>query len=119
MSVSHGGFFSNVGREWLQIAPEYDQDRGSTEDPNDLSAQAINKWTVSSKFSFPKGLTHHISAGPSRLSLHNTSRYSFIFRWINQETGRRSTVTDHYIYSEQNTNLTVGAGCRVKRVIIE
>ena len=40
-------------------------------------------------------------------------------RWIDAESGRRSDVPHHFIYNQDNKNLIVLDGKRVKRVIFE
>ena len=36
LKVSYGGAFTNIGKDFLDVAAKYDPQRGSTEDPNDL-----------------------------------------------------------------------------------
>lgn len=36
LKVSHGGADTLVGKQFLDVAAEYDKERGSTEDVNDL-----------------------------------------------------------------------------------
>ncbi|KAI0091331.1 hypothetical protein BDY19DRAFT_991896 [Irpex rosettiformis] len=45
LKVSYGGAFTNVGREYLEIAKKYDSSRGSTEDPNELGeVNVFGRW---------------------------------------------------------------------------
>ncbi|KAJ3553624.1 hypothetical protein NM688_g3508 [Phlebia brevispora] len=43
LKVSYGSFFTNIGRDFLDIAPKYDTSRGMTEDPNTMHAEGINR----------------------------------------------------------------------------
>jgi alcohol oxidase len=51
LKVSHGGAYTNVGREFLEVAAAYDKERGSTDDINStFGPTSINKYGVSTVF---------------------------------------------------------------------
>ena len=45
IKVSHGGAFTNIGKEFLEVGARYDTCRGSTDDPNDMTT--VNAYGVS------------------------------------------------------------------------
>ena len=45
IKVSHGGAFTNIGKEFLEVGARYDTRRGSTDDPNDMTT--VNAYGVS------------------------------------------------------------------------
>jgi alcohol oxidase len=47
LKVSHGGAYTNVGEQFLDVAVAYDKNRGSTDDINSMmAATSINKYGV-------------------------------------------------------------------------
>ena len=47
LKVSHGGVFTNVGKQFLDVASKWDTERGSTDDINGMVAEtSINKYGV-------------------------------------------------------------------------
>ncbi|PSR71643.1 hypothetical protein PHLCEN_2v12496 [Hermanssonia centrifuga] len=44
LKVSYGGAFTNIGKDYLEVAAVYDPKRGVTDDPNGLYEGSINKW---------------------------------------------------------------------------
>ncbi|OCH90859.1 alcohol oxidase-like protein [Obba rivulosa] len=48
LKISYGGVCTNIGSEFLEVAAQYDKDRGSTSDPNAFSE--INKYARWQKF---------------------------------------------------------------------
>jgi hypothetical protein len=50
LKVSYGGAYTNVGQQFLDIAREYDSERGQTDDGNDL--YNCNTYNVSSVILF-------------------------------------------------------------------
>lgn len=46
LKVSYGSYFTNIGRQFLEVAPKYDTSRGTTEDPSNMHADGINKYGV-------------------------------------------------------------------------
>ena len=48
LKVSYGGAYTNVGKQFLEVAAAYDRERGSTDDINGmLASTSINKYGVS------------------------------------------------------------------------
>ena len=45
IKVSHGGAFTNVGKQFLEVGAQYDTLRSSTDDPNDMTT--VNAYGVS------------------------------------------------------------------------
>jgi alcohol oxidase len=45
LRVSHGGAFTNVGQQWLDVAAKYDKERAHTSDVNAL--HSCNEYGVS------------------------------------------------------------------------
>ncbi|KIM84345.1 alcohol oxidase [Piloderma croceum F 1598] len=89
LKVSHGGAYTNIGKQFLEVAAAYDKERGSTDDINSMLADtSINKY----------------------------GRWE---KWIDAESGRRSDVPHHFIYNQDHQNLIILDGKRVKRVLFE
>ncbi|KAI0742831.1 alcohol oxidase-like protein [Daedaleopsis nitida] len=45
LKISHGGFFTEVGKEFLDVGPDYDKSRGSTDDINGLyECNKFGRW---------------------------------------------------------------------------
>ncbi|TFY62250.1 hypothetical protein EVJ58_g3976 [Rhodofomes roseus] len=45
LKISHGGVFTNVGKEFLEVAAQYDKSRGTTDDPNDMiGVNVYGRW---------------------------------------------------------------------------
>lgn len=47
LKVSYGGFFSETGKQLLDIGPKYDKRRASGKDANAFDASSVNIFTVS------------------------------------------------------------------------
>lgn len=47
LKVSYGGFFSETGKQLLDIGPKYDKRRASGKDANAFDAGSVNIFTVS------------------------------------------------------------------------
>lgn len=48
LKISHGGAFTNVGKQFLDVAAVYDKNCGTTDDINGMVAEtSINKYGVS------------------------------------------------------------------------
>ncbi|KAH7908608.1 GMC oxidoreductase-domain-containing protein [Hygrophoropsis aurantiaca] len=78
---------SNVGKQFLEVAQQYDPKRGVVEDVNDLIT---------------------------------SNAYSAVYKWIDAETGKRQDAAHYFVYNQQeNKNLQILDGKRVKRVVIE
>ncbi|KAH9920880.1 alcohol oxidase-like protein [Epithele typhae] len=92
LKVSSGGFYTEVGKEFLDVAAEYDKTRGTTDDVNGL--YECDKYGV-------------------------TRPDPPVCRWISAETGKRSDIPHHYIYNAEHPNITLLDGFHVKRVIFE
>ena len=45
LKISHGGFYTNMGKQFLEVAASYDKTRGTTDDPSDMIG--INAYGVS------------------------------------------------------------------------
>ena len=51
LKVSHGGAYTNVGKQFLEVAAAYDKECGSTDDINSMIAsKSINKYGVRHAF---------------------------------------------------------------------
>lgn len=49
LKVSYGGAYTNIGKQFLDVAATYDKERGSTDDVNSMMAStSINKYGVCS-----------------------------------------------------------------------
>ncbi|KAJ3994163.1 hypothetical protein F5050DRAFT_1839828, partial [Lentinula boryana] len=100
IKVSMGGCDTNIGKEFLETAAQYDKDREVSADLNDF--QTINVYAV-----IPDSLCH---------------------RYIDSQTGKRSDTAHHFLYnlpnfsldpSESKHNVHVLTNRRVVRVIFE
>ncbi|KAI0643099.1 alcohol oxidase-like protein [Trametes meyenii] len=94
LKVSYGGFYAEVGQEFLNVAAQYDKRRGPTDDVNGLF-------------------------DCNRYGVNRASPYSHYTRWIDNETGTRSDVPHNYIYPllNSNTNLHIVTAHHVKKVL--
>lgn len=45
LKISHGGIYTNMGQQFLEVAAQYDKTRGTTDDPSDMIG--INAYGVS------------------------------------------------------------------------
>ncbi|KAI0759053.1 alcohol oxidase-like protein [Fomes fomentarius] len=107
LKISYGGFYTEVGQEFLEVGAKYDKSRGYTDDVNGL--HEVNKYGVSSLFGI--------------LSTRSSSRHAHPEvaeespRWIDPKTGTRSDIVHHYIYNRDLPNVHILSGYYVKRVI--
>ncbi|EPS98838.1 hypothetical protein FOMPIDRAFT_156775 [Fomitopsis schrenkii] len=45
LKISHGGVYTNVGKQFLDVAVQYDKTRGTTDDPSDMiGINAYGRW---------------------------------------------------------------------------
>ncbi|KZT68093.1 GMC oxidoreductase [Daedalea quercina L-15889] len=45
LKISHGGVFTNLGKQFLEVAGQYDKSRGTTDDPSDMiGINAYGRW---------------------------------------------------------------------------
>lgn len=51
LKISHGGVYTNVGKQFLDVAVQYDKTRGTTDDPSDMIG--INAYGVSTVICIP------------------------------------------------------------------
>ncbi|KAI0830227.1 alcohol oxidase-like protein [Trametes gibbosa] len=90
LKVSHGGFSTQFGKEFLDVAAQYDKTRTKTDDVNGLFE--------CDKYGY---------------------RSSRELRWIDAETGKRSDIPHHYIYNRELPNLHIVPDHHVKKVLFE
>ncbi|KAJ3759602.1 GMC oxidoreductase-domain-containing protein [Lentinula raphanica] len=84
--VSHGGCDTNIGKEFLETAAQYDRDRkmSTSVDLNDF--KKINVYGLSSP-------------------LHTNSELTLTGRYIDSQTGKRSDTAHHFLYNLHNFDL--------------
>lgn len=69
LKISHGGIYTNMGQQFLEVAAQYDKTRGTTDDPSDMIG--INAYGVSSMvFSSHWHSTFPLRDGRSTLGPH-------------------------------------------------
>ncbi|EIW56549.1 alcohol oxidase-like protein [Trametes versicolor FP-101664 SS1] len=92
LKISQGGFFTETGKEFLDVAAQYDKTRGQTDDVN--------------------GLFECDKYGVAR---------TITCRWIDAKTGTRSDVPHHYIYNQdfREDQVRILTGYDVKKILFE
>ncbi|EKM55565.1 uncharacterized protein PHACADRAFT_121157 [Phanerochaete carnosa HHB-10118-sp] len=62
LRVSYGGIFTNIGKQFLEVAAQWDPKRGTTDDPNNLfDVNKYGRWQkwISSKTGTRSDVAHH------------------------------------------------------------
>lgn len=120
LKISHGGLFTNMGKQFLDVAAQYDKTRSTTDDPSDMIG--INAYGVSTMIYKPFSNSTPSRDGKSMCGSAIQPAvviYLPFSRYIDKEKGRRSDVPHNYIYNRQLDNLEILTGYHVKRVIFE
>lgn len=77
LKVSYGGAYTNVGKQFLDIAMAYDKERGLTDDVNGMTeSTSVNKYGVRDLFSsssVKEGRTHVTQYSVGRSEMFPTS----------------------------------------------
>ena len=126
LKVSYGGMFTNVGKDFLDVAAKFDKNRELTDDPNRIytsNAYGVRFSDIRGNHIFTDSMIVVCSVCRSRLSIlvgSNDGVLTDYARWIDGETGKRSDVAHHYLYNHtKTTGLEILTGSLVKRVIFE
>ncbi|KXN88650.1 Alcohol oxidase [Leucoagaricus sp. SymC.cos] len=89
LKVSLGGHYDISAQQFLEFGPKIEKDRPYSKEYNSMHADSLNV-------------------------------FSRVPKWIDEKTGKRQDVAHNFIYNQQeNKNLEVVDGCRVKRVIFD
>ncbi|KAL7280632.1 hypothetical protein ACG7TL_005570 [Trametes sanguinea] len=79
LKVSYGGFYPEIGQEFLNVAAQYDKDRGLTDDVNDLfQCNKYGRWQkwIDMKTGTRSDVPHHyIYPQSSNINLHILTGY--------------------------------------------
>lgn len=124
IKISHGGRNTNIGKEFLEVASQYDHDRGMSTDTNDF--RTVNVYGVSFLLVVvSETQVFTCSLGTCKQVLPFISLSLILPRYIDADTGKRSDTAHHFIYSldtEANNgkhNLHVIVNRRVVKVLFE